>query len=282
MKNSLRTILFIAALVPAAAFAQAGIRNTDHDLSNSSTNTAIKNGNAANNQICIYCHTPHKAQSTNLLWNHTATLATTWAWGTDLNGLALTNTYTGTPLPTTLRSGSKRCLGCHDGSVAIGDVSNAGDGAAGNIGGLTGAVAGLVDVNGFMIDPTHTIGAPVAAGVGSMGTNHPISIPYAGQVGYNGATSSVPAAWMGGAVGGYFDVVTAGCTSTTGVCTAAPATDGRDGAAINLIPNVVGGTTNVGVECATCHEPHNKYGFGWFTRVDVTNASGLCRSCHNK
>ncbi len=284
MTRLIRTALTVAVLLPAAAFAQ-GIRNSDHDLSNSSTANIHNQGTGGNpdqmNQICIYCHTPHKAQSTNLLWNHSPTQAQTESWGTDLNGLALTATFTGTLLPTTLRSGSRRCLGCHDGSTAIGDVSNAGDGAAGIIGGLEN-IAGMTDATGHLIDPTHTIGGPVAGTVGAMGTNHPVSIPYAGQTGYNGIDSKVPAAWMGGAIGGYFDVTTTGCVSTTGVCTMAPQTDGRDGTAINLIPNTVGGTTNVGVECATCHEPHNKYGFGWFTRVDVTNASGLCRSCHNK
>ena len=266
-------VLTLLAL-PATALAQ-GIRNTDHDLSNSST-AMIKNANAAENQICKYCHTPHQAQSTQFLWNHTPTAQSSWTWGNDLDGNVLTTTTTGTVLPTTLRSGSKRCLGCHDGSVAIGDVSNAGDGAPGIIAGLEN-IAGMTDATGKLIDATHMIGAG-----GNMGGNHPISIPYAGQTGYNGLNSAVPVAWMGGAIGGYFDATTAGCVSTTGVCTTAPATDGRDGTAINLIPNVAGGTTNVGVECASCHEPHNKYGFEFFTRVDINNASGLCRSCHNK
>jgi hypothetical protein len=261
-------------MVPTAAVAQT-MRNSDHDLSNSSAAT-LKNSSASNNQMCVYCHTPHRAQSTQFLWNHSATANTTWQWGNDLDGNALTSTSTGTALPTTLRAASKRCLSCHDGSVAIGDVSNAGDGAAGVISGLAG-ILGLTDGSGKLIDSSFIVGAG-----GSMGGAHPVSIPYAGQTAYNGITSSVPAAWLGGAAGGYYDVTTTGCLSTTGVCTTAPTSDGRNGAAINLIPNVPGGTTNVGVECTTCHEPHNKYGYAWFMRVDVENASGLCRSCHNK
>ena len=278
MKTLVKTLTLCAAmLLPAAAFAApgVGIRNSDHDLSNSST-APLKNGVAANNQICIYCHTPHKAQSTQFLWNHTPTTQTAWNWGNDLDGNALTKTTTGTTLPTTLRSGSKRCLGCHDGSVALGDVSNAADGAAGIIAGLA-SVATFTDAAGKLIDATHQVGVG-----GAMGGNHPVSIPYAGQTGYNGISSSVVAANMGGAIGGYYDVATAGCVSTTGVCTSAPATDGRDGTLINLIPNVAGGTTSLGVECATCHEPHGKYAGPMFTRVDVSVASGLCRSCHNK
>jgi hypothetical protein len=262
-------------LLPTAVFAQ-GIRNSDHDLSNSST-AALKNANPANNEICIYCHTPHRAQSTQFLWNHSPTLTVAWNWGNDLDGNAMTKTTTGTNLPSTLRSGSKRCLGCHDGSVAIGDVSNAGDGVAGIIPGLA-SIVGLTDASGRLIDAAKLIGAG-----GNMGGNHPVSIPYAGETGYNGINSSVPAAWIGPAVvGGYYNVSVVGCTSPTGVCTTAPVTDGRNGAAVNLVPNLAGGTTNLGVECSSCHEPHNQYGFAYFTRIDVANASGLCRSCHNK
>lgn len=272
MRSALLAAMIL--LLPATGLAAPGIRNSDHDLSNSST-TALKNANAANNEICIYCHTPHRAQSTQFLWNHSPTTVVAWNWGNDLDGNAMTKTTTGTALPTTLRSGSKRCLGCHDGSVALGDVSNAGDGSAGVIPGLA-SIVGLTDATGKLIDATHMVGAG-----GNMGGNHPVSIPYAQQTGYNGQNSSVPAAWMG-AVGGYFAVTTAGCTSPTGVCTTAAAADGANGAAVNLIPNVAGGTTNVGVECSSCHEPHNQFDFAYFTRVDNTVASGLCRSCHNK
>jgi predicted CXXCH cytochrome family protein len=35
------------------------------------------------------------------------------------------------------------------------------------------------------------------------------------------------------------------------------------------------------LECATCHEPHNKTGFPNFVRV-TTSQSALCVRCHNK
>ncbi len=262
--------IFVGMLVPMAASAQVGIRNSDHDLS-ASSGADIKNAN--DNQICIYCHTPHKAQSTQLLWNHSQTAVAVWSWGNDLDGNALTNTTAGTLLPTIVRSNSKRCLGCHDGSVAIGDVSNAGDGQKGIIAGLEN-LPNLTDATGKLIDASKIIG-----GGGNMGGNHPISIPYAGQTGYNNADSKAVA---DDAIGNYFKPTNAGCTSATGWCTTAPASDGRNGAAINLIPNAPGGATNFGIECTSCHEPHNRFGFDKFARVDNTVSSGLCRSCHNK
>lgn len=279
MNRTRMVVLAALFAVPAVARAQSvGIRNSAHDLSNTSATSTLKNQDASHNQVCIYCHTPHKAQSAQLLWNHSASLSTSWTWGNDLDGNAMTKSSAGTTLPTTLRGASKRCLSCHDGTVAIGDMSNIGGGFAGVMTGLAN-VAGQTDADGKLISAAYLIG-----GSGNMGGNHPISIPYAGQTGYNSIDSSVPSSEVGPSVlGGYYSVVTgASCLSPTGICTSAPASDGRNGAAVNLIPSVPGGTTNVGVECSSCHEPHNKFGYRAFARIDVENASGLCRSCHNK
>ena len=272
-------VIVLAALLALPAAARAQIRNSAHDLSNSSATSTLKNQEATHDQLCIYCHTPHKAQSAQLLWNHSPTLSTSWNWGSDLDGNAMTKSTAGTTLPTTLKSSSKRCLGCHDGTVAVGDMSNIGGGFAGVMSGLA-SVSGHTDADGKLINAGYLVG-----GGGNLGGNHPISIPYAGQTGYNSIDSSVPASEVGPSVlGGYYSVVTgASCLSPTGICTSAPVSDGRDGSKINLIPNLPGGTANVGIECSSCHEPHNKFApNAAFTRVNIAVASGLCRSCHNK
>jgi predicted CXXCH cytochrome family protein len=248
-----------AMLAPALAFGQ--IVNSKHDLSY--TGNAVY-GSGTETEICKYCHTPHRALSTRLLWNHRNTAVTNYSWGNDLDGNPLTLTTQGTSLPTNVSSGSRRCLSCHDGTVAIGDVYNAGNGVAGII-----PVAGADQTGGFLSNPAYMMTATNMTG------NHPVSIAYAGQIGYNGTDSK---AFADGAIGNYFAVVAAGCTSASGYCTAAPATGGRNGAAVNLIPDASG---RLGVECGSCHEPHNRYGFPRLTRISMVN-SGLCRSCHNK
>lgn len=271
MRNLIKYLFLLAFVLPTAAFAQ--IRNSRHDLSNTATGPGPKNTNVAENQICKYCHTPHRAQSTQLVWNHTQTATVVFNWGTDLDGSPLTATRQGTALPTALRNASKRCLGCHDGTVALGDVSNAGGGVAGVIPGLA-SIAGETNAAGQLSNAAYIVGAG-----GNMGGNHPISIPYAGET-YGAVTSVVLA---DSSLGNYWSTTTTGCVSNSGVCTSAPATDGRNGIAINLIPFTPGATTNLGVECVSCHEPHNKYDPNpYFTRVNVNAASGLCRSCHNK
>ncbi len=270
MKSLLKLVL-VAALLPTAAFAQ-GIRNSRHDLSSSSSATAAKS--TTSNEICIFCHTPHRAISTQMAWNHTQTAVATINWGTDLSGGALTSTLSGTALPTTLRPASKRCMACHDGTVALGSLNNIGGGVAGTIA-VTGADVGGT---GLLTNSAYLVGT---GGGTNLGGNHPVSIPYAGQT-YYGVTSGVSAAKVGAAVlGGYYDVVVTGCQSASGNCTSA-ATAPANGLAINLLPDGTAGV-HVGVECTSCHEPHNKNGpIPFFLVVDNTTQSALCRSCHNK
>jgi predicted CXXCH cytochrome family protein len=230
----------LAALLPLAA-AYAAITNSKHDLSSASTAPVKSSGT---DQICVFCHTPHKAQSTQLLWNHTPTSQTAYSWGD-------TQTSAGTPLPTSLSNRSKRCLSCHDGSIALGDVTNFG-GAAGIIGvpDVAGAVSG-----GRLTDPYYLIG-----GGGLMTGNHPVGIPYPGQT-------------------GSYNTITSGNTSGTGYVAAASIT-GSATATVKLFADTTN-TTVLGVECSSCHDVHNSAGLDKF--LWKSNAgSALCLSCHQK
>lgn len=257
MKKLLLVVL-ATLMLPAIAWGQ--IRNSPHDLSSSSGAT-VKSANT--DQICRFCHVPHGAQATRLLWVHTAS-AQVPSWGP-------TSTTKGTPLPTVaanIEPSSRACLGCHDGSISLGDMSVAIAPAA-----TWTAVGGRVDANGFMLPANpRTIGAG-----GAMTGNHPISIPYAGQTNY-GAGSVSSSAAIG--AGNYFATKIAGCTNNTGVCTNDGGLgDGANGNAVQLVRDTSG---DFGVECTSCHEPHGRGAVATdFLRVDVVK-SGLCRSCHQK
>jgi len=253
--------------LPAAAGAQS-IRNSAHDLSASSARPVRA---STESEICKFCHTPHGAAATRLLWNHAQSLQTSFNWGGQLT------TFAGTTLPNTLRPASRTCLGCHDGTIAIGDVRNAGSGSAGVIGVADVATAGHNVTGGRLAAGNVNL---VGAG-GSLAGSHPVSIPYAGQTAYNGINSSVPASQVNNTTGSYWTVTTAGCVNNTGICTSASGA-GANGSAIQLYDNVPGTRSNIGMECDTCHEPHNRFGFAWLMRVDALNSDGLCRSCHNK
>ena len=235
----------IAVLLPLAAI--AAITNSKHDLS--STSTSASGIKSSSDQICVFCHTPHKAQSTQVLWNHSASANAAFSWG------GVTQTSQGTVLPSGISTRSLRCLSCHDGSVALGDVTNFG-GAAATIGvpDIAGVVAG-----GKLADPFYVVGAS-----GNLAGNHPVGIAYPGQGAgvYNGAASGVTAA---NAAAGY--VAAASITSS-----ATPT--------VKLFADVATPAV-VGIECGSCHDVHNSVGLDkllWKANA----GSALCLSCHIK
>jgi len=160
----------LVALLPVAT-AYALIGNSKHDLSSGSSASIKSSGT---DQVCVFCHTPHNAMSTQVLWNHKASLNSSFSWGD-------TATSAGTTLPTALSTRSMRCLACHDGSVGLGDVSNFG-GAAVSLG-MTGPSGALAGNN--LADPYYLVGS-----AGKLQGNHPVGIPYPGQAAkYNNITS---------------------------------------------------------------------------------------------
>lgn len=99
---SLMVFLLAGFVVGQNSFAT--IVDSLHDFSSRSWNST--------GEICIVCHTPHKAMSTTLpLWNHTTT-ATTFQ-------LYASPTLQATMEQPGPNSVSRACLSCHDGTVAI-------------------------------------------------------------------------------------------------------------------------------------------------------------------
>jgi len=93
--------------------------NSRHDLSVTSTDPQGTTYKAtAENQVCIFCHTPHRANPVSPLWNQTVTGSTYTLYSSS----TLTATMA-QPLPT---DNTRLCLSCHDGTVALGDTVNDG------------------------------------------------------------------------------------------------------------------------------------------------------------
>ena len=249
----MKRLVLLASLLSAGAFGET-ITRTLHNLSSSSPNAGAKAAPSANavdaDQICKFCHSPHRTGSASLLWNHRASQATaTWA--------DAASTTKGTPLPPDVNAaGSSRiCLSCHDGSVALGDLHNAGGGAPGTV-----IFTGADVLGGWPLAP----GTPGYLGRNLAG-NHPVSIPYAAQA-YNVTGTVVISSAPVGA--GEFNAAT---------ITAGEATVTRGANTVLLEPDGAGG---YGVECSTCHDPHGT-NFDRMLRVDPTG-SQLCLTCHDK
>ena len=104
----------VAVVVGISSIAIAQIRNSVHDFS--STGSGGKWGSPTINEVCVFCHTPHKALSQSMLWNHNP--------GQTTFNLYTSPTMKSTPVQPTAYS--LRCLSCHDGSVAIDALNNVG------------------------------------------------------------------------------------------------------------------------------------------------------------
>lgn len=133
MKKLLVLTVALALFAAPAAFAYTSVATSPHNLSGK----GIIAAGTGSTELCIYCHTPHAALSTNTadvpLWNLVA--------GADTNNTAGESTM---------------CMACHDGGITFADISNETNGsAAGAAGTLT--TGNLLDgANGLTND--HPVG----------------------------------------------------------------------------------------------------------------------------
>jgi hypothetical protein len=233
--------LALGALLPIAAIAQPG-----SGLANSAHNFAGNQGSG----LCTFCHTPHKAQAQALLWNHTLS-TNTFTWGDPA-------TTAGTTYPSfdgdTYKGGTAKCLSCHDGSVAVGDIGwwNGGDPGS--------------------LDNTRVSGAfQVATATGDMTGNHPVAMPYPYQRQrntYNGVQTGTAiqlAEWQA-------DPQTLNIPLYS------------DDGAGNISNGATAGRT--GMECGSCHDVHNGPNVRdvWllYGTLGGTNTDYICMKCHIK
>ncbi len=235
----MRKLLVLAIAVPSFAF--AGIGNTKHNLKDNA------NAHFGGYNLCSYCHTAHHAKEAHVLWNRSApTLA---KYNT------VTTTDSGTPLPTAataLGKGSQKCLSCHDGSLAMTEVSGTlpGAGTSTNVDYATGKITG----GAVLID--------------NLDGTHPVSVPYAGQTGSLADTSL------------YGSATTTGCLTGIKNCVTGA---GVNGVYIKLEQNTIGGASVLSVECTSCHDPHLERSM-FLRNTNPGNLAGvaLCTGCHIK
>lgn len=126
MKNQIRNkswlaggLLLLAGMM-AGGSALAGIATTKHNLSTSGTGT-FKAAPGDTTEICVFCHTPHGANTTanTPLWNRT--LSSVAAYGVYSNTNSLDST------PAEVAGGATTtnlCLSCHDGTIALNSLLN--------------------------------------------------------------------------------------------------------------------------------------------------------------
>lgn len=183
-KRVIQSIAVIAAL-NSSAFAISNITATKHNLSSTSTGTIKADAGDNNDEICVYCHTPHAANTAFVgapLWNKATPSGTFTMYGTTIGGTAT---------DATPNSPSMACLSCHDGVSAINSMVNAP--------GSGGYVALGANVK-FGATAAGT-GFAMPAGVTAIGldlrNDHPVSITYDPTKAGLKATSTTLTGWAG-------------------------------------------------------------------------------------
>lgn len=104
--------LFLFAVLAARA---GSIVNSVHNLSANGPGT-IKA--SSESDLCIFCHTVHRATGDTPLWNHSLSGVTNYIV---YSSARLTALNVIVPQP---NGSSRLCLSCHDGTVALGNVSS--------------------------------------------------------------------------------------------------------------------------------------------------------------
>jgi len=118
-------IVLAAGLLPV--FGQADIADTKHNLSTTAGLDQITDASTDEDQICIFCHTPHQANPATPLWNHTLSLEASYGVYSSptLDAGDIADIGGGTDI-------SNLCMSCHDGTVGVNDLVNPANDTAGN------------------------------------------------------------------------------------------------------------------------------------------------------
>jgi predicted CXXCH cytochrome family protein len=290
-----------AALMLMSSFATASISTTKHNLG--STNSAGSNKLTSTGEICVFCHTPHGADSAASvpIWNRALANPASFTRYSSLG----TATFDAAEAP--VGSVSIACLSCHDGTQGMNvQINTPGSGTTGSLS-LTGASTdGTMNLTTGVMQSSNG-NLPGKGEFPRLGTDlmndHPVSMQYGGGGVKAGSTGNVtvdpdfaqpsgsttPAARSGTTVGQVGERVLGSGKHVWWVETGAAAGGGSgyDKYDLNLYTrNDNSGGVNVGVdqpfvECASCHDPHSN-NTTFLRRNDTNIGSATCLTCHNK
>lgn len=254
------------AILTAPAHA-AGIASTKHNLGTTGTGVNKFDGTA---EICVFCHTPHGADTSAAvpLWNRKLPVPASFITYDSLG----TSTLDGKVAP--VGSVSIACLSCHDGVTSMSTVINApGPGGYNPAGAaMAGSWTGANQSGGTL---------SVAGQITNIGTDlkndHPVGVQYGG----GGITDGSPAA---ATTDPDFKAPSNSVLGTGRVWWVdTDATVGRQKADMVLYTRTeptAANTPEPFVECASCHDPHTDANP---TFLRISNAgSAVCLACHVK
>lgn len=233
-----------------------------HNMGMLNTNPTAVFLSTDEDEVCIFCHTPHGGSLNGPLWNRNLPNQAGVNFFGHYTSATLSTYMKGLSTTRVVRNESLLCMSCHDGQVAFNNIIN----PSNRTGGLPPTMPGGADVmwdTSFGADGSDVIGDPNAVApqnflVGRNLTNdHPISFQYTPD-----------------------QTANSGKLRDTALA---------KGSGIRFFGNQ---TTENYVECSSCHDPHIDYsdpvagGTGdvnYAPFLVTPNAgSNLCLACHIK
>ncbi len=283
--------LLAALLFTLSGNVSAGIADTKHNLG-SGTGPLGRNQVSDTAEICVFCHTPHGADTSAPapLWNKRLGVAGVPAGGGTYTTYASLNTPSLDGTVAAVGSISMACLSCHDGTQAMDNIINApGSGGVtadgGGNGGLAYTWAGTrVNAAGVV----QNAGGFIANLGTDLSNDHPIGIQYCGG-GLTGSGTTV----SGVCRDGDFTTLQTQVVNANQVFWVDTGAAGKQRTDLPLYSRS-GADAGLGplVECASCHDPHVSAGqagptgtgqIAGATFLRISNASSaVCTTCHVK
>ncbi len=247
-------MLFLSLPMMEVGAVTYGVKYTKHNLglTNQDKGSGIQFRASNETQICVFCHTPHNANTVGekkFLWNRPEPVAASFTLYTASKTLNFSKGIQISEI-------SKMCMSCHDGVTAVNALAN----------GSTIAMSTSTKLGDIYIpfgEDAAGIGANIGGGDpmvgpttgGNLTNDHPISFIYDAALATADGTLRVP------------DV---GSITYPSGSTPLPLWNGK-------------------VECVTCHDPHINYNatYGGDPRLrpflrKSNGSSNLCFTCHDK
>jgi len=274
-KGLFTAVAIAAGMVFGSGAAFAGIALTKHNLSSGGPGPNTFDGTEA---ICVFCHTPHGADTsaTVPLWNRVLSAPSSYTTYDSLG----TSSLDGEVAP--VGSVSIACLSCHDGTQAMNVMINAP--GSGNYDPTGAALSGTWTGPASGGSPVGSLNYATASivNIGTDLTNdHPIGIQYGG----GGIDSTNPTGNTNDPDFNTTDLQHAIINSKDiwWVDTSVGTGGSREKTDIQLYTRndfPGGGNPEPSVECASCHNPHTSDN-PTFLRIANTG-SAVCLACHVK
>ena len=123
MKRKFLSICLVLLLsVPAwAVRGPQGIEYTPHNFSSTGDFLFAAYASGNEDEICVFCHTPHGGQVDSPLWNRDDPTTTYDHYNSDTLSSVIKDQDS-----RAVNAESLICLSCHDGTIAVGDLINTG------------------------------------------------------------------------------------------------------------------------------------------------------------